>query len=109
LSKSCEIRIDENWVLAISSVNLIEAAVNKKLEALGETTDGAFDKRLDRLVEAIKKKENRDIQRMLPKGIYSEVRDKLDHASQKYHPTSSETESIYVTVSNFLKELFNKS
>jgi len=108
LSQFCGIQIDENWVLAVCAVNLIEAAVNKKLEDLKQKADDEFAKRLRRLASVIKEREDRDIQQMLPETFYQGIRSKLDHASHKYHPTKAEAESIYKIVASFLKELFGK-
>ena len=108
-AKSCNIDIDENWVLAVSAINLIEAAVNKKLENLNESLQGDFYKKLQRLVSVVKKVEKRDIQQMLPTAMYKEIRNKLDHASHKYKPTQKEADNIYKNVISFLEELFQSS
>jgi len=106
ISRSCGIQIDENWVLAVCAVNLIEAAVNRKLEDLKEPTEGTFSVRLERLASSIKKLEGRDIQQMLPTAIYDKIRSKLDHGSHRYRLTEAEAENIYRNVASFLKELF---
>ena len=69
-AKNYSIAIDEYWVLALCSSNLIEAVVNKKLEKLGEKADGNFEDRYKRLCKVIKEKEGRDISQILPSAIY---------------------------------------
>jgi len=106
IAKSGGIEVDENWVLAVCAVNLIEAAVNKKLEDLGQSIEGDFSKKLSRLTVAVKESEGRIIQQMLPSALYDKVRHRLDHASHKYHPTEAEAENIYRDVASFLQDLF---
>lgn len=103
------INIDENWVMAVCALNLLEAAVNKKLEDLDESTEGSFTEKLSRLVATVKHIEEREIQRMLPESLYKGPRQKLDHASHKYKPTPREAENIVRTVISFLDELFPES
>jgi hypothetical protein len=105
-SQTCGIDVDGNWALAICSINLIEAAVNKKLEDLKKSTKGDFSERLKRLRNAVKVSESRDIQQLLPKAMYDRIRSKLDHASHKYKVTPAEAGSIYFSVVGFLEELF---
>jgi len=108
-SRTIGIKVDDYWVVAVCAVNLVEALMNKKLIDLGESTEGDFTQRLERVVSSIKRKENREIQRMLPESLYKGVRQKLDHASHKYRPTPAEADNIVKTVIGFLDELFPAS
>lgn len=107
LEKARPLEIDENWVSAICALNLLEISVNKKLEDLGESTDGSFDTRYKRLVVACKAKENRDIQKLLTAPFYT-ARSKMDHAGHIHKPTPDETKIIVKYVSDFMSELFCK-
>ena len=107
-SKRVGIEIDESWALALCSVNLIEAGVNRKLEELKETTEGSFAKRYERLKSAIKTKEHRDIQQLLPMALYKGIRNKLDHASHANRVTSKEANEIKKIVIDILDDLFQK-
>jgi hypothetical protein len=100
------IEIDESWALALCSVNLIEAGVNQKLEELKESTEGNFAKRYKRLILAIKTKENRDIQQLLPMALYDGIRNKLDHASHANRVAPKEANEIKKIVINILDDLF---
>jgi hypothetical protein len=104
-AKTCGIDVNENWATTIGAVNLVEAATNKKLEILGESLEGSFSQRLERLRKIIKRQENRDIQQLLP-GAFYKVRSMLDHASHKYKPTSEETDLFVKGVISFLNDLF---
>ena len=106
-AKAVGIDADQNWVLALCAVNLIEASVNKKLEELGETTDGSFDTKYKRLISAVKKKEHRDIQQLLPTAMYKGIRNKLDHASHANKVTKREAQEIKKIVTNILNDLLN--
>jgi len=105
-AKATGLLVGENWVLALCSVNLIESLVNKKLEQLKESTDGSFDIRYKRLISAIKAKEKRDIQQLLPLALYNVIRNKLDHASHTSKVTSKEAKEISNIVISILKDLF---
>jgi hypothetical protein len=96
--------LDEHWVLAICSSNLIEAVVNKKLENLGEKADGNFEERYKKLCKVIKEKENRDISQQLPSAIYK-VRNKLDHSSDSNRVTPKEARDISKMVIEFMNEV----
>jgi len=102
------IGIDESWALAICSVNLIEAGVNLKLEKLRESTEGSFARRYKRLISAIKTKENRNIQQLLPMALYNGIRNKLDHASHANRVTSKEANEIKKIVVSILDDLFQQ-
>jgi hypothetical protein len=104
-AKSVGIEIDEYWVLALCSSNLIEAIVNKKLEQLGEKTDGNFEERYKKLCRVIKEKEGKDIHQILPSAVYK-VRSKLDHATHENRVTSKEAENISKVVIEFMNEVF---
>lgn len=107
LEKARPLKIDENWVSAICALNLLEISVNKKLEDLGNSTEGSFNTRYERLTAACKAKEKRDIRRLLPTPLYN-ARSKMDHAGHKYKPTPQETEMIVKYVSDFISELFRE-
>ena len=96
---------DENWVLALCSVNLIESVVNKKLDDLGESTKGNFESRYERLRKVIKEKEQRDIQQLLPIALYKVIRNKLDHASHVNRVTPEEAKDICKIVVSLMAEL----
>lgn len=100
------IAIDNDWIASIAALNIMEAALNKKLEGFGDQIEGDFTKKLDRVVLLIKQKEKRKIQRMLPESLYKGPRNKLDHASHKYAPTPTETKNIIKNVTDFLNDLF---
>jgi hypothetical protein len=108
-ARSIELPIDENWVLALCSANLIEAIVNKKLNDLGESCEGSFEARYNRLVKIVKEKEQgRDLQRLLPLAIYKGVRSKLDHASHENQVTPREAKDISRIVIGLMTEVFQK-
>lgn len=98
--------IDEHWVLALSSVNLIESIVNKKLEDLELSTEGNFEKKYRRLAKTIKENEKRDISQLLPLAIYKGIRNKLDHASHANKVTKEEANEICKIVTNLIAEIF---
>jgi len=107
-SRNAGLPTDDHWVLALCSANLIEAIVNKKLEELGESTEGNFEKRYKKLAQTIKKKERRDISQLLPLAIYKEIRSKLDHASHSNRVTPKEAKYISKIVKNLIIEVFKK-
>jgi len=98
--------LDESWIIAVCSVNLVEAAVNRKLEILGSSTEGKFKERLDRLATLVKEKEGRDIQKVLPRMLYEGPRQLLDHASHGQGVTPEEADQIRRAVVSFLENLF---
>ena len=101
---------DRNWVLALCSANLIEAIVYKKLNDLGESCEGSFEARYDRLVKAVKEKEKgRDLQRLLPLAIYRGIRNKLDHESHESNVTAKEAKKISEIVIDLMNEVFKKN
>lgn len=105
-SNTIGLPLDEHWVLALCSSNLIEAVVNKKLETLEEKAEGSFRKRYNKLCKLIKEKENREIQQLLPIALYEGVRNKLDHASNSNRVTPKEAKDISNLVLAFMKEIF---
>jgi len=105
-AKNSRLDVDEHWVLALCSVNLIEASVNKKLEELNVPVDGKFEKKYNRLISCVKEKENRNIQQLLPKALYKVVRNKLDHASHANKVTPKEAQHISQLVQSLINELF---
>ena len=105
-SKNIKIPVDEHWVLALCSSNLIEAVVNKKLEALSVKVEGSFKQKYSKLCEAIKEKEGKDISQLLPLALYEGVRNKLDHASDAKRVTAKEAKDISELVIKFMKEIF---
>jgi hypothetical protein len=96
--------IDEYWVLALCSSNLIETVVNKKLEQLKVKADGNFEERYKKLCKVIKEKEGRGISQLLPSAIYK-VRNKLDHSDFNII-TPKEAREISKMVSEFMNEVF---
>ena len=98
--------LNADWVAAISALNVLEAAINKKLEDMGSNTDGTYTQRLDRVANLIKKNEERTISKMIPETLYRGPRQKLDHASHKNLPTATETRTIIKSVMDFMDELF---
>ena len=100
------IAIDEYWVLALCSSNLIEAVVNRKLEQLGEKAGGSFRARYQKLCRIIKQKENRELQKLLPIALYEGVRNKLDHASDSNRVTPQEAKDIGKMVIAFMNDVF---
>ena len=105
-SNTIGIPVDEYWVLALCSSNLIEAVVNKKLETLEEKAEGSFRQRYKKLCKLIKEKEGREIQQLLPTALYDGVRNKLDHASNSNRVTPKEAKDISNFVLEFMKEVF---
>lgn len=103
-AKNHSLPLDEYWVLALCSSNLIEAVVNKKLEQLKEKTDGNFEERYKKLCKVIKEKEGRDISQLLPSAIYK-VRNKLDHSDFNII-TPKEAKDINKMVIDFMNEVF---
>lgn len=105
-AKNSKLDVDEHWVLALCSINLIEASVNKKLEELNISQEGSFEKKYSRLINGVKKKENRDIQQLLPLALYKGVRNKLDHGSHAHKVTPKEAKQISQLVRSLINELF---
>lgn len=105
-ARNVKLPIDEHWVLALCSANLIEAVVNKKLKDLELSTEGSFENRYKRLANGIKEKEKRDIQKLLPLALYKEVRNKLDHASHALRVTPREAKDISKIVIDLISEVF---
>ena len=103
-AKDNSLPLDEYWVLALCSSNLIEAVVNRKLDKLGEKADGNFEERYKKLCKAIKEKEGRDISQILPSAIYK-VRNKLDHSSDSNRVTPKEAKDISKMVIEFMNEV----
>jgi len=106
IAKNNSLLLDEFWVLALCSSNLIEAVVNKKLEQLGEKADGNFEERYKRLCKVIKEKEVKDIFQLLPSAVYK-VRNKLDHSSDSNTVTPKESREISRMVIDFMNEVFS--
>jgi len=106
-ARDVKLPVDEHWVLALCSANLIEAVVNKKLDGLEKPTQGNFEKRYKRLAQIIEEKEQRDISQLLPLAIYSGIRHKLDHASHSNRVTPKEAKDISRIVVNLIVELFS--
>jgi len=104
-AKNNSLPLDEYWVLALCSSNLIEAVVNKKLEQLGEKAEGNFEDRYKKLCKVIKEKEGRDISQLLPSAVYK-VRNKLDHSSESNTVTPKEAREISKVVTDFMNEVF---
>lgn len=104
-ARKVKLPTDIHWVLALCSVNLIEAVVNKKLVELGLPTKGNFENRYKRLVSAIREKELREIQQLLPLALYNVIRNKLDHASHVNKVTSKEAKDISKIVINLIEEI----
>jgi len=105
LEEARPLGVDENWAIGICALNLLEAAVTKKLDDLGEYSGDSFEARYRRLVETVRRKEHRDIDRLLPKPFY-DARSKLVHGGHKHRPTPEETEIMVKYVTNFIKDLF---
>jgi hypothetical protein len=105
-ARNIRLMIDENWVLALCSTNLIEAIVNKKLEEYKVSTEGNFENKYFRLVNVIKEKEQRDIQQLMPLALYKGIRNKLDHASHTYRVTPNEAKQISKIVIDLIAEVF---
>lgn len=103
-AKNNSLPLDEYWVLALCSSNLIEAVVNKKLEQLGEKAEGNFEDRYKKLCKVIKEKEGRAISQLLPSAVYK-VRNKLDH-SDFNTVTPKESREISKMVIEFMNEVF---
>lgn len=105
-ARNVKLPTDEHWVLALCSANLIEAVVNKKLNELKLSTKGSFESKYKRLAMAIKDKEQREIQQLLPAALYKGVRNKLDHASHTSRVTPKEAKAVCEFVINLIAELF---
>jgi hypothetical protein len=105
-ARNAKLPVDEHWVLALCSANLIEAIVSKKLEELKLPTDGSFESKYKRLSNAIKEKEQREIQQLLPPALYKGIRNKLDHASHSNRVTPKEAKDISRFVMNLIEEVF---
>ena len=105
-SNKSGISIDENWVLALCASNLIEAVVNKKLEALNEKIEGSFKQKYKKLCSVIKEKEGKKISQLHPLALYDGIRNKLDHASDSNRVTSKEAKDISKIVIEFMEEVF---
>lgn len=99
--------IDETACMCIFSLSLLEIAINKKLNDLGETTKGDFDKRYGKLVEVAKRKERKKLPAVLPKTMYK-ARSLLLHGGHKIIPPREESEQIVNWVEEFMKKLFEK-
>ena len=106
ISKNIGIAVDEYWVLALCSSNLIEAVVNKKLKELGAKVEGSFKQKYRKLGAVIKEKEGKDISQLLPLALYDGIRNKLDHASDANRVTPKEAKDISEWVIKFMKEIF---
>ena len=106
-AKNNSLPLDEYWVLALCSSNLIEAVVNKKLDQLGEKTEGNFEERFRKLCKVIKEKEGRDISQLLPSAVYK-VRNKLDHSDFNII-TPKEARDICKMVIDFMNEVFQQT
>jgi hypothetical protein len=104
-AKNNSLPLDEYWVLALCSSNLIEAVVNKKLELLGEKAEGNFEDRYKKLCKVIKEKEGKDIFQLLPSAVYK-VRNKLDHSSESNTVTPKEAKEISRMVIDFMNTVF---
>jgi len=107
--KGLGLDVDEEWVISVCAINLLEAGVNKKLEDLGEKTEGSFIDRLNRLIEIERTKEKKEVPQLLVEAFYRVIRNKLDNAGLKYHPTPSEANMVANHVLEFLGILFDKS
>lgn len=108
-AKGIGLPVNRDWVLALCSVNLIEAIVNAKLESFGIKVENRmfFKDKYQKLCEAIKQKENgRDIYQLLPVALYEGIRNKLDHASNSHKVTKEEAEEISKIVIKFMNEVF---
>lgn len=97
--------VDENWAISTCALVILDLAVKKRLEGLGEYSGDSFEACYRRLVEAIKRKERRDVERFLPRPFH-DARNKLVHAGHIYKPTPEETEMIVKYVTSFVKDLF---
>lgn len=106
-AKCIGLPVNRDWVLALCSVNLIEATVNAKLEKLGQKVEGSFREKYRKLCESIKQQEDgRDISQLLPIALYEVVRNKLDHASNSNRVNEKEAKDISKIVTGFMNELF---
>jgi len=98
--------IDKHWVLALCSVNLIEATVNLKLEKMGLKAEGSFKEKYRKLCSLIKEQEHRELFQLLPTALYDGVRNKLDHASNSNRVTEKEAKEINRFVMRFIGQVF---
>lgn len=99
--------IDETTCMCISSLSLLEIAINKKLTDLGETTKGNFDKRYERLVEVVRRKGQKELPTVLPRAMYK-ARSLLLHGGHEIIPTRKESEQIMKWIEDFMIKLFEK-
>jgi len=95
------IGIDETTCMCISSLSLLEIAINKKLTDLGEPIKGNFDKRYEGLVEVVRRKEQKKLPTVLPKAMYK-ARSLLLHGGHEIIPTRKESEQIMKWIEDFM-------
>jgi len=101
------IGIDETTCMCISSLSLFEIAINKKLADFGEKPEGEFGRRYERLVEVVRKKEQKELPTVLPEAMYK-ARSILLHGAHEKIPTRQESEQIMKWIEGFMMKLFEK-
>ena len=92
--------LTNKWAISSSALCLLEVLVNRKLEALGSTTEGKFERRMKRLTSEARKK-GIAISNLLAPAFY-DVRHKVVHGGKE--PTEKEVDIILDFLSNFFNE-----
>lgn len=66
-------------IVLAAATNLMEVVVTKKLQDLRANIDGSLNNKIKRVIEEIREKEHREIERQLITDVIKVARDKLDH------------------------------
>ena len=93
--------LSPRWTVAASALCLLEVIVNRKLNGLGMSTEGSFEKRVKRLSSKGKEK-GVELPDLLAPAFYK-VRHKVAHGGKE--PTQDELNTII----RFLEKLFQKT
>mgnify|MGYP000471631562 CR=1 FL=1 len=94
-----EVGLTENWAVAACALTLMEVLLNRKLEEMGLSTNGNFNKRLRRLSSRTKEV---NLPELLTSAFY-DVRSKVIHGGKE--PTPEELELIIHHLANFTAKL----
>ena len=108
------IGIDINWVITCAALNLVEAAIEKKLIDMGVSRDKVLNKEFEENSKLLEKllleQEGRRLtSRLLFNDVYKKARAKIDHAGHLHKPSPRECTYIIDETVDFIDELFKVS
>lgn len=96
---------DGKIVLA-AATNLLEVVVVKKLQDLGANIKGSLNEKTKRVIEEIREKEHRKIDRQLISPLLKVARDKLDHEGFRLIVSNIDAGFLLKRTIDFMQQLY---